>query len=364
MYEDAIAAAAAAAPQFEAPTPEVPGLELHVDGDYLAYFASGNDETEPGEARLNANKRIEAFRAKAGATSVVVHNTAPGCQKGERYLIATVKPYQGQRDTGRKPKNHAFLQKYLMEYSGALFRSKTWPTREADDGIAACAHFGVGKQPGYIAIATADKDLRMLPGLHVDWQTRELVRVLPGAYDVVGEPYPGRKNGAAIMKPGKQYGLKFFFMQLLMGDAADNCPGLPERRDYDTRDNPVYKKIGEKGAADLLERMPDVASAAERVCRLYFENYHRTAKWPQDRSPALTEWADRLAEQAALMWMRCDLHASITDFADHKGHSVIPWPSEIYDAAQRLKERVTLARTALNNAGSSNDTQCPDRIAA
>jgi DNA polymerase-1 len=351
----AIAAASAAAPMMEPPAPTVLGLELHVDGDYLAYFASGNDETSAGEAKLNALNIIEQFRSRVGATKVIVHMTATGCQKGERYLIATVKPYQGQRDTGRKPKNHAFLQSWIIDYSGPIFTPKVWTSREADDGIAACAHHAVGKQPGYIAIATADKDLRMLPGVHITWRQHEgkrlLTRVNPGDFDVVGQD-------------GKQYGLKFFFLQMLMGDTADNCPGLPEYRSFN-KTGVAYKKIGEKGAEAFMADVDNVKDAARVVCELYYENYHRDRNWAtmfQDKD--ITEWADRVCEQAGLMWMRCGLHADITDFADHQGASAIPWPKPIYAAAERLKERVTLARQTLNDTGSSDYQDEPARAAA
>src|SRR5690606_21141483 len=133
-------------------------------------------------AKLNAMSLVEKFMDITGAEKAVVHNTANGCHKGERYLAATVKPYQGQRSSDRKPKNWAYLQQYLMTYEGQLFRSKTWATREADDGIGACSHFALKSAPGYAAIGTADKDMRMLPGLHIDWTKYTLTKVEPGDY--------------------------------------------------------------------------------------------------------------------------------------------------------------------------------------
>lgn len=345
MFHEAIKAAAAAAPHEIAPVALVPGLELHVDGDYLAYYASGNDDTTAGEARLNATGLIEKFRSLVGAEKVVVHNTAKGCHKGERYLIATVKPYQAQRADGRKPKNHAYLQDWLQGYEGSLFRAKNWTSREADDGIAACAHFAIGKQPGYAAIATADKDMRMLPGLHINWSTKQLTRVNPGDYDVVGED-------------GKQYGLKFFFQQMLMGDNADNIPGLPEYRTANAKGAEVYKTLGPKTADVLLETCTDSNSAALQVCDLYFLSYHRDAATFASVKPSDTEWADRLAEQAALLWMRCGMEATVDDFVAHTGHSHISWTGAVERAAVRLKERVSLARAKINELGSSDDPLC------
>lgn len=330
MYMDAIAAAAEAAPVEIKPAERVPGLVLHVDGDYLAYYASGNDETEPGMARINALGYIEAFRACVGADKIVVHNTAKGCHKGERYLAATVKPYQGQRDTGRKPKNHGYLQNFLMDYTGDVFQPKTWATREADDGIGACALFAVGRKPDYIAIATADKDLRMLPGAHINWRNRTVTRVPPGAYEVIGTD-------------GKLYGLKWFWMQMLMGDAADNCPGLEQYRTVG-KGGFQWKRCGEKTAASLLDDCPTNDDACRQVIDLYRYGYEE-----QGEDFAM----DRFVEQAALLWMRTDRDAHLLDFAKHEGPSRINvnFNDRVWAAVDRLAARVESARKQINSFG-------------
>ena len=320
MSVSSIAAAAAAQPHKVEATPMVPGLTLHIDGDFLAYNTAGNDETLPGQARLNCLGTIEIFRAKVGAEHVVVHTTAMGSHKGERYLVATVKPYQGQRTSGRKPKNQPYLLEFLQSYTGDVFRNKIWATREADDGIAACSHFAVGKSPGYAAIATKDKDMRMLPGLHLDWDSLDVTRVYPGDYDVVGNN-------------GKQYGLKFFWLQMLMGDTADNCPGLEQYLVGPGR----YAKCGEKTAEKLLAGFTYSDKAGAAVIEHYANAY-------------ADDWGDRFVEQAALMWMRVGNDAPIDDFLIHAGHSklsgcLVP---EITAATARMKERVTLARQSLD----------------
>lgn len=338
MYDAAIAAAAAGAPMVQAQVPTVPGLTVHVDGDYLAYYASGNDETDAGTARLNALGLIDYFKARVGADKVVVHNTARGCHKGERYLVATVKPYQGQRDSGRKPKNHGYLQEWLMNYEGPAFASKTWSSREADDGFGACSHFAIGQQPGYAALATADKDMRMLPGLHVTWKTGQVTRVDPGAYSVIGED-------------GKQYGLKWFWLQMLQGDTADNCPGLeftfmqtvpgaPER----------MVKVGEKTAEKLLAGCSTTDEAGYTVLQHYMRGY-------RGQGPEVA--FDRFCEQAALMWMRLGNDAAVCDFAHHNGHQRINgfFPQGLWDAVERLEKRVKIARHEINTFGSQGCTQ-------
>lgn len=326
-FADAIAKAAEEAPTQPTYPDKVAGLVVHIDGDYLAYHASGNDDCQPGMARLNAQAAIDRYMLLTGATSAVVHSTASGCHKGERYLVATVKPYQGQRDTGRKPKNYAYLRDFLLNYSGDAFRSKVWATREADDGFGAVAYYAQGNkaQGGYAALATADKDMRMLPGLHVDWKEHTTVMVPEGAYEVWGPN-------------GKLYGLKWFWMQMLMGDAADNCPGL-ELAWNGTK----MVKVGEKTAEKFLADCEDNETAYRRVVRLYRRGYDSVAVG-----------SDRFVEQAGLMWMRTGPKANVLDFAEHNrggGFSQYFDPA-MWDACERLDKRVKEQRAMLEEIGA------------
>ncbi len=320
-FAAAITIAATVTPQVTETTPVVTGLKLHVDGDFLAYNAAGNDDTLAGQARINALDTIEKLRARVGAESVVVHLGQPGSNKGERYLVAQVKPYQGHRSSNRKPKNHAYLQDFLLNYVGPAFLSKVWATREADDGIAASSHFEIGSAAGYACIATKDKDMRMLPGVHVNWDTLQITTVPPGAYDVIGTD-------------GKQYGLKWFWLQMLQGDTADNIPGL----EYYKNPKGALARVGEKTAEKLLAGATTSNAAAAIVIDLYKGGYQDT-------------WAERFVEQASLLWMRIAAELpEVDDFLTHAGASIISGalPAEITTAAAAMKERVTAARAAIN----------------
>lgn len=333
--------AAEAAPQARDDVPMVPGLVMHLDGDMVCYSCAGNDDTTPGEARMNALALIEKLRARSGAENTVVHMTAPGSHKGERYLVATVKPYQGQRSGSRRPKNHAYLQDWLMGYTGPAFRIKVWKTREADDGIAACAYHAA-RTPGvgYIVIATADKDMRMLPGLHIDWKSHKLVRVMPGDFEIYGEPNDKGER--------KLYGTKFFWMQMLMGDTADNIPGLPKYCAKDARGNDCFKPMGEKTAEKFLERCKNNAAAFSEVYGLYCE-YYKTKHIDDHSDDVQISYyqADQMfCEQAALLWMRTDTNATINNFCTHKGPGCISeaFPDELRVAAAMLIKRVEKLR--------------------
>lgn len=300
------AAEAAPVPTYE-PIPVVPGRLLLVDGDYLAYFSAGNDDTDPGRARLNALDRIERMRELSGAEKVVVHLTASESTKGDRYIVATVKPYQGQREGGRKPKNWRFLRDFLESYTGGAFTIKMWGQREADDGIAYHSQL-LG--PDLAVIATADKDMRMLNGWHIDWKTFQLTKV-DKQFDIIGSN-------------GLQYGHKWFWLQLLQGDTADAIPGLPK---YVV--NGTAKQVGPATAEKMLHDVADDEGAAY-LCEALYASYYTH------------QYADRIAEQAVLLWLRRDAQADLIDVSRH-----LPFSDDVQLAFKRLALRVQEAKAAV-----------------
>jgi len=306
-YAAIVAQAAAANPMpfTAAPAPQ-PGLVAHVDGDYCAYYCAGNDDCDPGLARRNLLSKLSAVKHASGATSVIMHLTHPTSTKGERFLAATVKPYQGQRNSGRKPRNWAMLREYMENYDGPFFTPKVWDTREADDGIAYVAH--AAAQSGKLAvISTADKDMRMLPGRHVIWLTNQTVDVPFGSWEVIGPD-------------DKVYGHKWFWHQMIAGDAADNIPGVP--------------RLGEVAAAEYLDGISNNADAFVQVRNAYIGKYGDEAN-------------DRMVEQACLLWLRVDRHAELLNFTNMFSQDFGDWR----DAATRLKTRVAAARKELQELG-------------
>lgn len=262
----------------------VPGRVLDVDGDMICYWAGGREDTSVQTSRATALNKIEFMREMTGSESVVVHLTADSSTKGDRRIIATVKTYQGQRKSGRKPQNWQFLRDFFTTYNGPAFTVKVWATREADDGMCYAVYAkpcATGAVPNR-AIGSADKDMRMFPGHHIDWDTAEVVPVPVGCF----EQYNADRS--------KLFGHKWFWQQMLQGDTADNIPGL-ERFEG--------KAVGEKRAENILTGAIDNPSACECVALAYQIEYG-------------DDWLDRFVEQGLLLWMRRDAAASIRDFAN------------------------------------------------
>lgn len=240
----------------------------------------------------------------------MVHLTGGLSDKGGRFKIATVKPYQGHRDGKSKPKNWEAMREWLESsktLSGTDFRVVTWQDREADDGIAAAARYAwTSKRTP--AIYTRDKDLRMIPGRHVVWTTLARVEVKPDDYCVTDED-------------GLVYGQKWFWLQMLQGDATDGIPGL---EGIPAVAAGKFKACGPKGAEEALDGTIAPYEAYGKVRALYEKFYGQA-------------WAARFAEQAALLWLRADAKADIGDFMRTIPVRVVELEVAVHQMRRRLK---------------------------
>jgi 5'-3' exonuclease, C-terminal SAM fold len=184
---------------------------------------------------------------------------------GFRYSIAKTKPYKGTRHNP-KPFHFYNILVYLMANYHVVVSKDGY---EADDEI--CMHQqemrGVGIDT---IICSRDKDLRICPGAHFSWECGKQRAIGPHTTDTVGSLHK-KENGEVY-----GYGLKFFYYQMLVGDSADNIPGLP--------------KVGTVGAYNLLNNLNSVEDLHKTVKNAYMETMGESAK-------------DYFLEQSSLLWM-------------------------------------------------------------
>lgn len=255
------------------------GRVLLVDGDALAYTCAGSDYCSPGQARANLVNKVNQAKHASGADSVKLLLTARNSHKGHRYAIARVKPYQGQRSSGRRPKNWQYLRD-LLEQGGVPFDIESTADLEADDLFH---HYSAARGAENVVIHTQDKDMRMVPGWHLRWDDNDLCFLKPGVFRM--------EHG------GKVFGHAWFWMQCLHGDTADNIPGLPWYYDgvYASGPNkgaPKPVRCGDKSTAVKgLALRTDDRGAYGVVRTLYEDCYGEDAGL-------------HLLEQACLLWMR------------------------------------------------------------
>jgi len=161
-----------------------------------------------------------------------------------RKSIATLQKYKGNRDNVGRPYHFNSIREYLINNWSATISNGV----EADDSIS-IDHSkmmpievdDVNKNNKSI-ICTIDKDLDTIPGWHYNWKKRNKYFV---TY------IESRRN---------------FYKQVLMGDQADNVPGV--------------KGIGEAKATKLLADINDEHAMAEVCLNTYKEVYPEGLTYP------------------------------------------------------------------------------------
>ena len=296
---------------------------LYLDADGLAYYCAGNDETPIGQARSRLKEKIDSMQAACGAGKVVLLLTGSGSHKGHRYAIARVKPYQGQRANSRRPKNWALLRELLE--SGAFGTREVYLDREADDAFGQHGW----ADPENTAIGADDKDMRMVPGYHVGWRDNRVCYLPPDTYD--------------MQFGDKQFGMKWFWLQMLHGDSADQIPGLPRvgvepaMRDADDKLRVLSMTgnklalCGEVTAGKLIAACKTNAEAAAVVSCAYMSFYKE-------------RYLVEMLEQACLLWMRRGPKAHYLDCLLSGGpmacfnNDGYPIQGAVLEIEQRVKE--------------------------
>lgn len=162
--------------------------------------------------------------------------------------VATIKPYKGNRKDTHKPVHGPAIREYMKERYDVVVSED----EEADD-IVGYSHYAMYLRDAHSSvICTVDKDIDMIPGMHYNF--------------IKGESYYVDDDQAD----------RYFYMQLLTGDATDNIPGLP--------------KVGPKTAAKMLKGVEGVTDMYKVARTAYMGAYD--------------DGLGALIENARLLWIR------------------------------------------------------------
>lgn len=243
-----------------------------IDADILPYeIGCVFDETTKWSlVRNTVDSKIEQICEEVSAEPIL-YLTATKEEGGYnyRYDAATVMPYKGHR-TAPKP----YWWNRIREHIKIMYRPRIALYGEADDAIAIDSECIDGK----VFICSRDKDLDTVPGFHYSW------------------PY-GKNEGKGLYHLTEYQARYFFFYQMLIGDSADNIPG-------------IYG-VGKAKAERILGNSVTIKQQAEAVLQAYVYYYgdgyldpihyhsHRGREW---KTPE-----EIMYEQARLLWIGEDI---------------------------------------------------------
>lgn len=270
----------------------VPGTVLLSDGDGAAYRATATAKTLPTAYRRFIQEILtEQFMTKTETAEVYL--TSSTARKADRDLYPTFKAYQGNRNGKKKPALLEPLRQYLANDPDGLpdgmeiSMEHYW---EADDRLIMRAH-ALGSNA---VMRSDDKDLRLTPGPYFEDELAK-IDIIDNRFGWIDEAH----TPSGYLKI-KGHGTKFFWAQMLYGDAADNVRGL---------DRLNGKLIGERGTLDFLTPIECEVEAANRILWAY-------AKHKQDAlAEAQMLWLRRTEHDCAFKYfMELDLDRSLKDW--------------------------------------------------
>lgn len=313
----------------------IPGRTVHIDADFVAYHISYEKPDDPktiDDMQHNAEVIIENIRRMACAEFVHMHLTPSTSNKGGRFTFAIQKPYQGNRDDDKKPRLLHIMRQWLSDrYPGTLHECC-----EADDGMSSEQYRAIASGNTHLSIiASKDKDLRMVPGWHMVWDTGDLVFVDPATPFGWVNLVEKKSALGAVTKKLHGYGHKWFWAQMLIGDGADNIQGLPkitgafmnsiaptapvlkaksilddEKSSSTQRDKAIKTLLerkpgscGDATAIKLLDLVHDNASAFKLVRSLY-EAYGQDIGFRHWQTGESVDFGQVFVSEARMLWMR------------------------------------------------------------
>jgi 5'-3' exonuclease len=243
-----------------------------IDGDILCYecgFASDAAAKANGMSReplgfclAGVRKKIDAILRNTEAEDYVVFLTGKPASGGLPYREIIFPEYKKNRDETHKPQWYKEIKNYLITRHPSFVCTDGL---EADDwlGIYSTKH---STKDSPVVIASKDKDLDMIAGLHYNWsKSKEHL----GVYDV--SPIDG---------------LRWFYKQMLTGDATDNIPG-------------IYKLFKRKATKKVLDRLEELDTLDE-LTDYVLEQYDNQL--------------DVFLKNGELLWIRRDPHEGFTEW--------------------------------------------------
>ncbi|HXB11392.1 MAG TPA: hypothetical protein VNZ45_05360, partial [Bacteroidia bacterium] len=235
-----------------------------------------------------AQLSIETITKMAGAEKHKLYLTSHTGNKGGRFDQAILKEYQANRkDRSNTPAMLYQMRDWMVQELSAI----SCENCEADDAMASAQYNAIKrKADNKSIICTLDKDLMMVPGLHLNWNSGEIIKVKGFGKIWIDDSKKQKKL--------KGYGTKFFWAQMLMGDTADNISGLPG-----VEIDGKMKPVGVVATELLLKHCKNDSEAFNVVGKLY-QRYAASPGFMHWFEQAPRSFEQVFISEGQLLWMR------------------------------------------------------------
>lgn len=229
-----------------------------IDGDVIVYrvgFASDREEDSLEDTLLSVRAALQSVIDATGGDEGTIYLTGP-----DNYRFEETKPtyeYKADRADAPKPRFYKEIRQYMIDE----FDAELQVGQEADDALAIAA-----VQHGH-GIATIDKDLDGCPGWHYNWVKEAKYYVSEVEAD------------------------RFFYTQLLTGDATDSIPGL-------------FKMTGKKAMPKVkapLQEMDTPLEMYDYVRSVYRDAYESVGMCLDSMDEVVDNWLLKIGRG---LWMR------------------------------------------------------------
>ncbi len=218
-------------------------MELLIDGDPIVYRIGFATQHKDGEGEIIPEPLPYALHSCKQYIKGILKDTKADSYRlfltgRDNFRVKVDSEYKANRKGTAKPVHYQAIRDYMVKH----FKAEIIDGMEADDALSL-------NQTKDTAIATIDKDLLMVAGKHYNYNKKEWKTVTP------------------------EEGIRWFYMQMLMGDSVDNIKGI--------------KGIGIKKAEKIIRESDDFDSTIESY---YMEEFGDA-------------WYQRMVQNQELLWM-------------------------------------------------------------
>lgn len=190
-----------------------PDYILDIDADYAPYAFGNYPEFD---AIIKTDLWIQDILERLGTRAHLLFLSGKG---NFRYDVAFTKPYKGNRKDKEKPRSYDAIRKHLQKKANCI----TVHGMEADDAILIYMHRqrAEGRTP---VCVSDDKDMLQECGYHFRHSKNMLLNVKS---EILRHAKAKLKDGIPVYTYHYMcYGEFMWLQQMLIGDTADNIPGI------------------------------------------------------------------------------------------------------------------------------------------